>query len=115
MDLNWNNPDVLLEMLDILLFYVCQAARIIRLDAVAYLWKSPGTACIHLPEAHTVVKLMRMLLDALAPGTLLLTETNVPHRENVSYFGEGDERTWSTNSVCHPYCWMHLSQVTRNR
>ena len=90
-DLNWRNPDVLLEMLDTLLFYVCQGARIIRLDAVAYLWKTLGTACIHLPEAHAAIKVMRILLDALAPGRLLLTETNVPHHENVSYFGEGDE------------------------
>ena len=88
-DLNWRNPDVLLEMLDTLLFYVCQGVKIIRLDAIAYLWKSPGTACIHLPEAHAVVKVMRTLLDVLAPGRLLVTETNVPHRENVSYFGDG--------------------------
>ncbi len=90
-DLNWSNPELLLEMLDILLFYVAQGARIIRLDAIAYLWKRVGTPCIHLPETHLVVKLLRRLLDALAPGTLLLTETNVPQRENLSYFGAGDE------------------------
>jgi len=90
-DLNFAQPDVLLEMLDVLLFYVQQGARIIRLDAIAYLWKTPGTTCIHLPQAHEVVKLMRTLLEAVAPGTILLTETNVPHRENVSYFGDGDE------------------------
>jgi sucrose phosphorylase len=90
-DLNFANPDVLIEMLDVLLFYVRQGARIIRLDAIAYLWKTIGTSCIHLPQTHTLVKLMRDLLDLLAPGTLLLTETNVPHQENVSYFGDGDE------------------------
>ena len=90
-DLNWANPDVLVEMLDTLLFYVQNGARIIRLDAVAYVWKMIGTSCIHLPQAHVVVKLMRMLLEAAAPGRLLLTETNVPHDENISYFGEGDE------------------------
>lgn len=90
-DLNFAEPEVLIEMLDILLFYVQQGARIIRLDAIAYLWKKIGTACIHLPETHQTVKLMRDLLDALAPHVLLLTETNVPHTQNVSYFGEGDE------------------------
>eukprot|EP00913_Durusdinium_trenchii_P028306 g26534.t1 len=90
-DLNFANPDVLLEMLDILLTYVERGARIIRLDAIAYLWKQPGTSCIHLDETHAVVKLMRDLLDAVAPGTILLTETNVPHAENISYFGDGDE------------------------
>lgn len=90
-DLNFGNSNVLIEMLDVLLSYVQRGARIIRLDAIAYLWKQLGTSCIHLPETHEVVKLMRDLLDALAPGTILLTETNVPHAENVSYFGEGDE------------------------
>ncbi len=90
-DWNYTEPQVLLEMLDILLFYVEQGARIIRLDAIAYLWKQIGTPCIHLPQTHEVVKLFRDILDTVAPGTLLLTETNVPHLENVSYFGQGDE------------------------
>lgn len=90
-DLNYAHPDVLIEMMDVFLDYVRRGARIVRLDAIAYLWKELGTPCIHLPQTHTVVKLMRNLLDAVAPGTILLTETNVPHEENVSYFGDGDE------------------------
>ncbi|MCA9069638.1 MAG: hypothetical protein KDA84_11975, partial [Planctomycetaceae bacterium] len=90
-DLNFAHPDVLIEMLDVLLGYAARGARIIRLDAIAYLWKRLGTSCIHLPETHEVVKLMRDVLDEIAPGTILLTETNVPHEENVSYFGQGDE------------------------
>ncbi|MHB0774637.1 sugar phosphorylase [Halomonas sp. WWR20] len=86
-DLNFANPDVLLEFIGILLFYVQQGARIIRLDAIAYLWKEVGTPCIHLPQTHAVVRLLRAVLDFVAPGTLLITETNVPHRENLSYFG----------------------------
>lgn len=86
-DLDFANPDVLLEFIDILLFYLQQGARIIRLDAIAYLWKQIGTSCVHLPQTHEVVRLMRAIVDYLAPGTLLLTETNVPHRENISYFG----------------------------
>lgn len=91
MDLNFANPDVLFEFLDILLFYISNGATIIRLDAIAYLWKKIGTSCIHLPQTHEVVKLMRDLLDMVAPEVVLLTETNVPHAENVSYFGEGNE------------------------
>lgn len=90
-DVNFANPDVLFEYLDILLYYLCQRARIIRLDAIAYLWKTAGTSCIHLPGAHEIVKLIRDLLDLVAPRTVLLTETNVPHPENISYFGNGDE------------------------
>jgi sucrose phosphorylase len=90
-DLNLASPDLLLEVLDILLLYVQHGARIIRLDAIGFLWKQIGTSCMHLPQTHQIVKLMRDLLDEVAPGTILLTETNVPHKENISYFGDGDE------------------------
>jgi len=90
-DLNYKNPDVLIEMLDILLFYFRQGARMVRLDAVAYLWKSIGTNCIHLPQTHEVVKLLRDVLEQVEPGALIMTETNVPHDENITYFGDGDE------------------------
>ena len=88
-DLNYRNPQVLLAMLDVLLFYVSQGADMIRLDAVAYIWKEIGTTCIHLPQAHAIVQLMRALLDEAAPWVALITETNVPHAENISYFGDG--------------------------
>jgi sucrose phosphorylase len=90
-DLNYANPDVLVEFLDILLYYVRRGARMIRLDAVAYLWKTPGTRCIHLPQTHQVVKLFRDVLEVVEPGALIMTETNVPHAENIAYFGDGDE------------------------
>ncbi|MEL7500209.1 MAG: alpha-amylase family glycosyl hydrolase [Planctomycetota bacterium] len=90
-DLNFSSPVVLNEMLEILLFYIRNGARIIRLDAIAYLWKEIGTSCIHLPETHEVVKLFRLVIERVAPHVLLLTETNVPHQENISYFGRGDE------------------------
>ncbi len=88
-DLNFANPDVLLEIIQVLLFYVQQGAGFIRLDAIAYLWKLPGTTCIHLPQTHRVVRLLRDVLDAIAPWVKLITETNVPHEENLSYFGDG--------------------------
>jgi len=87
-DLNYAHPPVLLKVLEILLFYVEKGAQLIRLDAIAYLWKEVGTSCIHLEETHRVVKLMRCVLDAVAPGVTLITETNVPHEENISYFGQ---------------------------
>jgi len=90
-DLNFSNPDVLLEMIDILLGYVSRGAAVIRLDAIAYLWKEVGTSCINLPQTHEVVKLLRDVLETITPGTILLTETNLPHEENISYFGNGDE------------------------
>ncbi len=91
-DVNVKNPKVLLSLLETLLFYVSQGARLIRLDAIAFLWKEIGTNCIHLKQTHEVVKLFRDCLNVVAPDTLIITETNVPHEENISYFGEnGDE------------------------
>lgn len=86
-DLNFANPFVLLEIIDLLLFYVEKGAEIIRLDAVAYLWKEIGTPSINLPQTHLLIKLFRAVLDEVAPSVLLITETNVPHEENVKYFG----------------------------
>ena len=90
-DLDWTCPDLLFEFLDIILFYISMGCRILRLDAVAFLWKRLGTNCLHLPETHEVIKLIRNFVEVVAPETILLTETNVPHDENISYFGKGDE------------------------
>lgn len=89
-DLNYGEPAVLAEMLRVLVEYARRGARIIRLDAVAFLWKQIGSNCIHLAQTHQVVKLCREVLEAAAPRTLVLTETNVPHTENISYFGQVD-------------------------
>ncbi|WP_440889138.1 alpha-amylase family glycosyl hydrolase [Vibrio sp. WZ-1] len=90
-DINFHSPKVLLESIDILLMYAANGGRSIRLDAIGFIWKKLGTTCIHLEEAHEIIKLWRIILDEVMPGTLLITETNVPHKENVSYFGGGDE------------------------
>ena len=101
-DLDWSNPDVLFEFLDILFLYISKGCRILRLDAVAFLWKQIGTDCIHLPETHEVVKLLRDVVEAVAPGTVIITETNVPHAENVSYFGDNDEAHMVYNFTLPP-------------
>ncbi len=88
-DLNFANPEVFLEFLDILLMYIARGAKIVRLDAIGFLWKEIGTSCMHHPKTHGVVQLYRSILDKVAPQAILLTETNVPHEENISYFGEG--------------------------
>jgi len=90
-DLDWTSPDLLFEFLDIILYYVSIGCKILRLDAVAFLWKKIGTNCLHLPETHQIIKLIRNFLEVVAPDVVILTETNVPHKENISYFGKGDE------------------------
>ncbi len=90
-DINYESVSILIKFIEILLFYVSQGAKILRLDAIAYLWKQIGTNCIHLPHTHNVVKLFRKVLDQVAPEVMILTETNVPHEENISYFGNGHD------------------------
>ena len=90
-DLDFTNPEVLLEMLRIIRMHIDRGVRILRLDAVAFLWKEPGTPCIHLPQTHAIVQLMRLLCDYATETVVLLTETNVPRTENLSYFGNRNE------------------------
>jgi sucrose phosphorylase len=90
-DYDFSRPEVLLEFLGVFLDYYRRGGKILRLDAIAYLWKEDGTSCLHHPKTHGVVKLFRAVIDLLGLDMLLLTETNVPHRENVSYFGRGEK------------------------
>ena len=91
LDFNYRNPEVLLEVIDVMAQYVAAGTRLLRLDAVAYLWKELGTTCIHLPQTHRIIRLLHAILREYAPGCRLITETNVPQDENLSYFGGGDE------------------------
>ncbi|MBO6777949.1 MAG: sugar phosphorylase [Marinibacterium sp.] len=90
-DLDFSNPEVLLEMIRIIRMHIDQGVRILRLDAVAFVWKEPGTTCIHLPQTHAIVQLLRLLCDYATETVVLLTETNVPRTENLSYFGNRNE------------------------
>lgn len=88
-DLNYGNPEVLVQILDILLTYVAYGASLIRLDAVNYLWKQEGTTSSNLPQCHAVIQIIRAVLDHVCPWVVLVSETNIPHTQNVSYFGNG--------------------------
>ncbi|MGH8906496.1 MAG: sugar phosphorylase [Egibacteraceae bacterium] len=90
-DLNYANPRVLIESVRTLLDFVRCGAGMVRLDAVAFLWKQIGTSCVHLPRTHAIIRLWRAVLDAAAPGMLVLTETNVPHAESLRYWGDGTD------------------------
>ena len=90
-DVNFSNPDVLIEFIKILKFYLQQDIRIIRLDAIAFLWKKLGTNCINLPETHEIVKLFRLIIERYFPRVLFITETNIPNIENLKYFGNSNE------------------------
>lgn len=102
-DFNYGSIDVLEKMVQALLFYVEKGATLLRLDAIAYLWKTVGTPCIHLPQTHDMVRLFRQILDLVAPDVMLITETNVPHEENIRYFGNGrDEAQMVYNFTLPP-------------
>ena len=90
-DLNFSNPEVLLRIIEIIRFYVENGIRVLRLDAVAFLWKEPGTTSLHDQRTHEIIKLLRTLLDFYDPSIMLITETNVPNRDNLTYFGNSNE------------------------
>ena len=88
LDLNFQNPEVLLHCITVLIYYVTNGMTYVRIDAVPFLWKELGTNCMSHPKTHTLVKLFRSVLDWIAPQVQLITESNVPHEENISYFGD---------------------------
>lgn len=90
-DLNFANPDVLCEMIQIIKLYLDRGVKIFRMDAVAFVWKELGTPCIHHPKTHELVRLMRTLIEHHSPRAIIITETNVPNHENLSYFGNANE------------------------
>ncbi|MBK9928191.1 MAG: sugar phosphorylase [Anaerolineales bacterium] len=106
-DLDFKNPDVLLEIFDVLLMYAQRGVQFIRLDAIAYLWKQIGTTCIHLPQTHAVIQLLRAVLDDVAPHVYLITETNVPHTDNISYFGDGKNEAQLVYNFALPPLVLH--------
>ena len=101
------HPQTLLELTDVLLGYLVRGASAVRLDAIGFLWKESGTTCLHLPQTHAVIKLWRALVDQVAPGTRLLTETNVPHAENISYFGNGHDEAHLVYQFALPPLVLH--------
>ena len=106
-DINFSDPGMLLRILEVLLFYVNKGARYIRLDAIAFLWKIPGTSCLHLEQTHRVIRLMRSVLDEVAPDVQLITETNVPHADNISYFGNGSNEAQLVYNFALPPLVFH--------
>ncbi len=106
-DLDYRTPEVLLEVARVLLQYVARGAQLLRLDAVTFLWKEPGTTCASLPQTHAVLKVLRALLEAAAPWVVMLTETNVPHGENVGYFGNGADEAQMVYNFALPPLVLH--------
>lgn len=90
-DLNYRNPDVLIDVVKILLFWLEQGLDGFRADAIPYLWKEDGTDCENLPQTHAILKIFRAVLDYVRPNTLLLAEACQPPKEVVKYFGDNDE------------------------
>lgn len=106
-DLNFASPKVLIAMVEVLLHYLAEGASYIRLDAVGFMWKTPGTSCIHLEKTHRLIQLFRAIADDVAPGTVIITETNVPHKDNISYFGNGENEAQMVYQFSLPPLVLH--------
>ncbi|MYM63146.1 sugar phosphorylase [Pseudomaricurvus sp. HS19] len=119
-DFDFTNTEVLKQFVSIVRQYMDMGVQIFRLDAVAFLWKTPGTPCINLEETHMVVRLLRLLIEHADQNAVIITETNIPNRENLSYFGNANEahcvynfslppllvNTLITGSCHHLKLWM---------
>ncbi len=90
-DFDFKNPNVLIFFLKIIKLYIDKGAKGLRLDAVAFLWKEKGTTCINLPQTHLIIRLIRLVIESYAKDCLIITETNIPNHENLSYFGNNNE------------------------
>lgn len=101
-DLNWHNPKMTLEFLNLITTYLSNGIKWLRLDAVGFIWKESGTTCLHLPKAHSIVKILRVLLNNLLDDGVLITETNVPQKENLSYLIPDDEAHMAYNFPLPP-------------
>ena len=101
-DLNFRNPEVLLTFIEIIINFINKGVSILRLDAVGFLWKKSNTECLNLPETHLIIKLIRSIIDCLNIKPIIVTETNLPRKENLSYFGKGDEAHWIYNFSLAP-------------
>ncbi len=106
-DLNYKNPDVLIRVIEILLLYARKGADIIRLDAITFLWASPGTSCANLEETHLIIKIFRDILDLVAPHVSIISETNIPHEDNISYFGNGNDEAHMVYNFALPPLTLH--------
>ena len=101
-DLNFKNPEVLLEFINLILTFASYGIKIFRLDAVAFIWKKSGTTCLNLTQTHEIIKLLRDIVDQLEKDIIIVTETNLPKQENLSYFGKNDEAHWVYNFPLPP-------------
>lgn len=108
-DLNYENPDVLVEMISILLRWKEKGISGFRLDAIPFLWKKAGTNCENLPETHSILKIIRLIMDYAAPDTLLLAEACQPPAEVVKYFGDGDECNSAYHFPLMPMIFLSLA------
>lgn len=109
-DLNFRSPDVLVDVIAIMLNYVKQGASLLRFDATHFMWKNSGSTCVHEPQTHEIVKILRTILDAVDPSVIVINETNVPHLENMTYFGDGFDEAQYVYNFALPALVAHTLQ-----
>ena len=102
-DLNFKNPKVILRFIKIIINLANNGVTIFRLDAIAYLWKRSGSKCVNLKETHEIIRLIRIVCNSLKSKPIIITETNLPEKENLSYLGvNNNESHWIYNFSLPP-------------
>lgn len=108
-DLNYTNPHVLVEMMDTIFFYANLGVDVLRIDAPAFIWKQLETTCQNLPQAHTLLQLIRQCVEVAAPGMTLLGEAIVEPEKILEYFGHADECHFAYNATQMALQWDMLA------
>ena len=112
-DLNYDNPAVRAEMINVMRFWLKMGIDGFRADAVPYLFERESTNCENLPETHAYLKEIRRALDQEFPGRILLAEANQWPEDTRAYFGDGDEFHMGFHFPVMPRIYMALRQADR--
>ena len=106
-DFNYANENVLLTIIDILLFYCSKNPRLVRLDAIGHIWKCLSTSCINLKAVHDIIQIMRAVVNEISPKILLVAEANVIYKKNLKYFGDGYNEAQLVYNFALPFLVLH--------
>jgi maltose alpha-D-glucosyltransferase/alpha-amylase len=112
-DLNYDNPNVLEAMVQVVRRWLDLGVDGFRLDAIPYLCEREGSSNENLPETHAVIKKIRAELDSYAPGKLMLAEANQWPEDVAAYFGDGDECHMAYHFPLMPRIYMAIAQEDR--
>ncbi len=114
-DVNWSNPDVLCEYAEIILNLANHGVEVLRLDAIAFIWKRMGTACQNQPEVHALTQALRTVTRIAAPATLFKAEAIVGPQDLLAYLGQGEHHGKVSDLAYHNSLMVQIWSMLASR